>query len=150
MDWSIDQTLIQKSRNGWQAESIITLGEAKDTHGEPAKRKLTIHTWKRSRGGIYTNASCSIHGNGFTQHALFADYSKTVAELAGVKCTEKSVKTLHATVMAQQADAILAEARAFYEAKDAAKALNAKRDAELKAADEARRQADLAEARVPA
>uniref|UniRef100_A0A6M3K3D0 Uncharacterized protein n=1 Tax=viral metagenome TaxID=1070528 RepID=A0A6M3K3D0_9ZZZZ len=122
----------KEQRGGWNGKDTIDMGVAA-IHGNRGEgtRMLQIHTYKRSRGGIHTFASCAIHAAGMMTMDLFGDYSKTVATLDGVKCTEKSIKTLHTKVMAEQADAILAEARAFYAAKDAAKALNDKRDAEL-------------------
>lgn len=134
MDWS-STTLMQKGREGWNAKDTIDLGAATSA-GRTGTRMLEISTYKRSRGGIHTRVNCHIVADGCTIFEVFGDYNKTVATIEGAKCTEKAVKTLHATVMAQQADAILAEARAFYSAKDAAKALHAKREAELKEADE--------------
>ena len=144
------KTQFSKGRDGWKGEDTIDMGtQVTDYAGRVQNRVLHITTHKSYRGGLVSAASCMLEGNGFTTFAIGGDYSKTVAKLDN-RCTENSVRQLHAAVMEQQADALLAEARAFYEAKDAAKALHAKRDADMKAADEARTQADLAEARVPA
>lgn len=121
-------------RNGWQGMDTIQMGPALNHHGEPATRVLTISTWKSSRGGIQTVANCALHADGMTMTDIFGDYRKTVAKLDN-RCTEKSVRQLHTAVMEQQGDALLIEARAFYEAKDATRALHAKRDAELAAVD---------------
>ena len=132
-------------RDGWNGKDTIDMGmTVTDRFHGPGERKLQIHTYKRSRGGIHTTATCAVHRDGSMTFEIFGDYNKTVATVEA-KCTEKAVKTLHATVMAQQADAILAEARDFYAKKDAAKALNAKRDAELAAQDIERKNSEALE-----
>jgi hypothetical protein len=128
------KTQFYKGRDGWNAKDTIDLGAATSA-GRTGTRMLEISTYKRSRGGIHTRVNCHIVADGCTIFEVFGDYNKTVATIEGAKCTEKAVKTLHATVMAQQADAIVAEARDFYAKKDAAKALHAKRDEELAALD---------------
>mgnify|MGYP001558622490 FL=1 len=127
-------TKVYKARDGWNAKDTIDMATTMWL-GITGTRQLEIRTYKNSNGGIHTFASCHFNAAGMTTFDIYGDYRKRVAALPDVRCTEKSVKTLHATVMAQQADAILIEARDFYAKKDAAKALNAKRDAELAAQD---------------
>jgi len=128
-------TTYTKGKGGHRACTAFPLGDALDTMGRPGTRVLDITTYKFS-GGLGTFASCHIEAGGMISFFIGGDFHKRAAQLNGARCTEKSVRELHTAVIDQQSSAILAEARAFYEAKDAAKALNAKRDAELKEADE--------------
>ena len=129
----ISNTSFYKGRDGWNAKDAIDMGASVDHMGRPAARKLQIHTYKSSRGGIFTQATCAQHSGGMMTFEIFGDFSKVVAK-QDCKCTEKSVKTLHATVMLG-AESILAEAREFYRVKDEKAQLHAKREAELAAQD---------------
>ena len=61
---------------------------------------------------------------------VFGDYRKTVIESPAVRCTEKTVRTQHAEALAKIGD-VHADAVTFYQMKDGAKAIAARRDAEL-------------------
>jgi hypothetical protein len=99
-------TIEKHSRSGWHA------GTYYDFDGD---RKLSLHTRKDARGGISTFASVALHKDGFTTHALFQDYGKTVLQ-SGNKATEKAVTTLHAEAQALL-PSIIADAKAHYAAK---------------------------------
>lgn len=123
-------TKIEKSKyHGWSAKDVFPMGPASGG-GRTGERELTITTGKGPRGGLRTSAYCTIRADGCTIMALGSDYSKTVAQVPG-KCTEKAVRDLHATVMEQQKDAILIEAKAFYANKEQAEDINQRRDREL-------------------
>jgi hypothetical protein len=98
---------------GWQANTDIPL---------EGTRVLRLHTSKHLvRGvaaGVSTQASVHKVEGQFITHELFGDYSQTVARDAISKCTEKSVTALHTKALAGL-DAILAEVKAYYAAKDA-------------------------------
>lgn len=104
-------------RNGWQATTYFPMGEAKDHFDRPAERRLRINTSKSSRGGISTFASCVLEREGIISFAIGGDYSKTVAS-ESVRCTEKAVREQHQRALAL-AEQILADARTFYQVKDA-------------------------------
>jgi hypothetical protein len=97
---------------GWQANTDIPL---------EGTRVLRLHTSKHQvRGvaaGVSTQASVHKVEGQFITHELFGDYSKTVALDSISKCTEKSVKALHAEALGRLDD-ILAEVKAYYAAKE--------------------------------
>lgn len=102
---------LRKGRDGWTAESSIPL---------EAPYELHISTMKRSRGGISsiaTRVKRSDDGMGIS-FTMFHDYSKTQAEDRAARCTEKTIREMHAGVLAR-ADAIKADVAAFYAAKGA-------------------------------
>lgn len=109
------QVRLVKGLHGWKATTDIPL---------EAPRVLRIETSKLEvRGvaaGVSTTASVHKVDGHFITMDLFGDFRKTVARDSISKCTEKSVKTLHAKALVE-ADAYVAEAVAFYVAKDAAK-----------------------------
>lgn len=74
---------------------------------------LTITTRKDSRG-IATYTYVDKHEGGFREHMLFQDYSKCWASLAGTRCTEKAIKTLHETSI-EDVQAILFDVYIHYE-----------------------------------
>lgn len=110
----------KSTRNGWNALTIIELGACKSRWNgdEEGTRQLRISTGKASRSGIYTSATCAFSRQGATTFAIGGDFSKTVARNSEVKCTEKSVRAQHATVLVE-IDALVAEATAFYAPKEA-------------------------------
>lgn len=111
------RTIVHKRRDGWEAITYFEIGPAKhDHHSEPGIRSLRISTSKRSRGGISTSATAVVLCPDGTMSWLpFEDFNKhLIAEK--VRCTEKSVREQHAKAL-EQAEAILAEAKAFYAGK---------------------------------
>lgn len=117
-------------QEGWEARDVIIMGRAKGHRGQEGKRVLHMSTGKASRGGLRTTARCAVRTpDGCESWILFDDFSKTLAQ-SSARCTERAVRELHATAMAA-IEAVLAEARTFYERKDAADALHARREAEL-------------------
>lgn len=105
-------------REGWKARSVISMGAALDHSDNECERCLTISTYKGSRGGIYSHAGVALHRDGIMTTDLFGDFRKTLIPTDGTKCTEKNVKAMHERALLQ-ADAVLAEAVAFYVVKDA-------------------------------
>lgn len=107
------QVRLVKGQRGWKATTDIPL---------EAPRVLRLETSKHEVHGVAAGVSTSaavhkVDGH-FITIDLFGDFHKTVARDSISKCTEKSVKTLHAKALAELA-AIQAEAVAFYAAKDA-------------------------------
>ena len=116
-------TAIIKGRNGWQATTLFPMGPAKERHGDKVgERVLEIYTRKEPRGGIHSRAMVMLKRDGWSQHAIGlgagGDYSRGILR-AGVKCTEKAVRELHAAALLQ-ADTIMAEAVAHYAQEKAA------------------------------
>lgn len=98
-------------RGDLEAENELPMSEA--------GRVLTIRTSKGSRGLRTSAQSCKVEAsaNGFSSRSfmLFGDFSKTVMQ-SDKRATEKAIREQHAAVLAN-ADALLAEAEAFYAAK---------------------------------
>lgn len=116
-------TRIGKGREGWEAKTTIGLGVA--------NRILQISTHKGSRG-LVTCSSVMKSENGILTFEMFGDFSKRVP-YNGVRCTEKTVRELHAQALSVS-DLTMAEAAAFYVAKDAKDAEAGKREAAYVAA----------------
>ena len=113
-------TNMRKGGDGWRAETRVDLGPVTNHRGE-GMRVLTINTWKHSNGGIYTSASAAVHLDGMTSFEIFGDFHKTLIPRDGTKCTEKAVRQWHERALLQ-VDGVVAEAKAFYAAKDAKRA----------------------------
>lgn len=122
----MNETVFSKSkRDGWQASTVFDIGpvnlEGEGIITRQGERKLTVHTWKGSRGGVMTQASVSLHQpDGCTSHILYGDYSERLADDRGARCTEKTVREQHARILGG-IDGVLAKAKAFYEKQDAEK-----------------------------
>lgn len=131
-------TTYTKGKGGWRSKTSIAMGQAKDTIGRYGTRILEINTYKFQMG-LGTFASCSILRDGIMTFAVHGDYSKRVMQTNNVRCTEKSVRDQHEACLSPSSlENILNRAREFYDAKDAALALHARRDAELTAQDNVR------------
>jgi hypothetical protein len=114
------QVRLEKSKHrGWQATTDIPL---------EAPRVLRLNTSKREQhgraAGVSTYASVHKVDGPFITMDLFGDFSKTVALDASARSTEKTVTLVHAQALGQL-DAILAEVKAYYAAKDAKEAQRA-------------------------
>jgi hypothetical protein len=114
------QVRLEKSKHrGWQATTDVAL---------EGTRVLRFNTSKRESNGRAAGVSAfaSVHKveRGFMSFELFGDYSKTVALDANARSTEKTVALVHAQALGQL-DAILAEVKAYYAAKDAKEAQRA-------------------------
>jgi len=107
-------------RTGWKALTKIELCQvapgSEPLHREGGMRVLRIETSKGTKGGIYTSALVCLERDGMTTWAIGSDFHKRIAASPS-RCTERSVSDLHSESL-KQADAIVAEARAYYEAKD--------------------------------
>lgn len=99
------ETTVKRNRDGLEAETRIPLGFD--------RRELRITTSKGSRG-VYTGALVvQVTDRGFT-FVLCQDYRKTLAQDKAARATEKTIRTMHAAVLAN-VDAVVAEAKAFYD-----------------------------------
>lgn len=115
------ETKTSKGFDGWRAESIVTLGETSE-----GTRKLELVTYK-VRGGIAAHASVFIWkdgGDGFSckMTEIFGDFRKTgIAATPCKRVTENAVKEVHARALLEM-DALIEEAKAFYEKRAAQQA----------------------------
>lgn len=105
------------------------------TRTDYSKRETTAHlsfeTSKHSNG-IVSRADVSWHGNGFKTHAFglasdgSGDWSRRLLEDRTKRGTQANIDRQHAAVFTPEKRAELeAEARAWYDAQDAAKAAKA-------------------------
>lgn len=110
-------TKIFKGRDGWRAETRIDLGMV---NKKGAKLELEIDTRKGSRG-LQTYATVYAIDGYFRSHTFDmgsgrGDFSKRLEDLPGARCTEKSIRTLHESVIGR-ASAITELAKAHYATK---------------------------------
>jgi hypothetical protein len=106
------QVTVSRNRSGeLRAVTVVKL---------EGRREIHISTSKHFRGGItcvasgfevsecgtYTTHACALGGGG-------GDYYKTLASEPSARATEKAIRTVHATGLANL-DAVVAEARAHY------------------------------------
>lgn len=104
-----DSHRIGKGRDGWEAKSTIGLG---------SHNRVLIITTHKSDGGVVTQATVNTdQGGGILMWEMFGDYSKRTMH-KGVRCTEKTVRELHAQALAVS-DLTMSEAAAHYAKKDA-------------------------------
>ena len=124
----METTVKKHDHYGWQAQTFIALGAAVDAFGKPGERRLLIETCKGYGPGkaLHSRASVSLHtSDGCYAHAFglgtgLGDYSRVILR-SGARCTEKAVRELHAEALLQ-ADACMAEARAWYARQECEKA----------------------------
>lgn len=103
------QATMRKGREGWEAESEIPL---------IGRRVLKVHTRKTSRG-LRCSASAvelSADGRSYTW-VMFGDFGEKLADNPTARCTEKTVKEMHAAALVD-IEAVKARALAFYAAKE--------------------------------
>jgi hypothetical protein len=116
------ETTIEKSAyNGWNAETLIPMGQtvAPSPGMTGGERTLCISTAKAQRGGIYSYATVYIIAPGSRMTEVFGDYRKHFNQTEAKMVNEKRIREAHAVALSQ-ADAIMAEALAFYAKKEAA------------------------------
>jgi len=106
------ETTIKKSAyNGWNAETLIPMGFS--IHEGDAY--LSLNTSKASRGGIST--CVTVYGINKAEHSrtnqIFGDFCKYLETIPAKMVNEKRVREAH-NVALQSADAVMAEAMAFY------------------------------------
>ena len=118
------KTTIEKSAyNGWNAETLIPMGQtiAPSLGFTGGERTLIISTSKNSRGGIASFATVYIINE--NEHSrtteIFGDYRKHFNQTEAKMVNEKRILEAHDVAM-QSVDAIMAEALAFYANKEAA------------------------------
>lgn len=108
------ETRYYKGRDGWAGDTQVHLFD---------DRYLEVNTWKSPSGGLYSMASVhrKVQHDGYKtrEFAIFGDYRRTLATDRTVRCTEKNVRAMHERALTDL-DAIIAEAKAFYDAKKAA------------------------------
>jgi hypothetical protein len=123
-------TMTKSAYNGWNADTQIHMGSVEITClGEKklARRVLEISTSKRRSGLISSFANVSTiedrtssDGNSYSMKTteIFGDYAKYFNPTPAKTATEKAVKEAHIKAL-EHADALLAEAIAYYAAKAA-------------------------------
>lgn len=104
-----DTHSIGKGRDGWDARSTLGMG---------LHNRVLVITTHKTQGGMVTQATVNTdNGNGFLVWEMFGDFSKRTVH-KGVRCTEKTVRELHAQALAVS-DITMSEAAAFYAKKEA-------------------------------
>lgn len=117
---------IVKGFHDWKATTDYILGEVEKTDMHPAgQRILRLYTMKGSSGNITSTASVHIRAEhntlGYSEHSLLTfgagggDFHKRIASVTA-RATEKTVTECH-KVAALQFDALIDEARKYYEGK---------------------------------
>lgn len=99
-----------KGRDGFEAETVFTL--------DAATQRVLIVTTCKTQGGM-TNRFCVQvdKGDGFRTWDIFGDYNQR-NEFKGTRCTEKTVRDLHAQALSVVGQH-LAQAAAHYAKKAA-------------------------------
>lgn len=97
-----------KGRDGWEAETRVTLAGA---------RVIEVHTYKTYKG-LGTVFQVGTRDGAFISFDLMGDFKEYLLAPAGMKATEKSINTYHAAALAAL-PAVHARALAFYAIKDA-------------------------------
>jgi len=123
-------TTTKSAYNGWHADTEISMGSVEITSlGEKklVRRVLEISTSKRRPGSISSFASVSTiedrtssDGKSYSMKTMeiFSGYAKHFNPTPAKTATEKAVKEAHIKAL-EHAEAILAEAVAYYAAKAA-------------------------------
>lgn len=120
------KTTIGKSfRDGWEAVTAIPLEgiKALSAGDNPGQTVLQIHTYKSYRG-LGTHASVMHYQNDGSKTCMMCqDFSEQVLR-SPARCTEKSVRELHAQALETVA-ALMLKVRAHYAQQDSAPAVGA-------------------------
>lgn len=112
------KTIYQKlQRGGYEAKTVAVLFDLGDK-----ARVLEITTTKWSKG-ITTNANSMLYDKAdrYSTWDVFGDFSKRLA-VNPARGTEQAIRKQHDAMIAQHAESLIAEAKAFYEAKGIKKA----------------------------
>jgi hypothetical protein len=117
----IYEVKLTKCHDGWQAETIVSLGmtETERRAGwQPAERKLSLTT-RKYRPGVITSFAhvYVVTDGGVKTWGVYGDYSKRLKPVAVKTATEKSVRAAH-EMGVRELETIIAEAKAFYAAKE--------------------------------
>ena len=99
-------TRIHKTINGWRAQTDIPLS---------TRRVLRILSHKTNGGGVHTYASVHHEDGGYLAHVMFQDYSNTVIHAPLARCTERTIREQHGSVLACMLDDIKAKVAAHYD-----------------------------------
>ncbi len=101
----------------WRAKSVATLGDTPE-----GTRKLELTTSKVS-GGVAASANVYIYkSDGSKVTEIFGDFSKRgIAATPCNRVSEKAVKEVHSRALLEM-DAIIEEAKAFYQNRNAEQA----------------------------
>lgn len=117
------QATMRKGREGWEAETEIPL---------IGRRVLKVHTRKTSRGLRCSASAVELSADGLSYTwVMFGDFGEKLADNPTARCTEKTVKEMHAAALVD-IEAVKARALAFYAAKaekDAKEAADARAEA---------------------
>lgn len=109
-------TLTKSPVNGWQAVTEVVLHDTED-----GTRVLRLRTSK-AKGGIAATASVFVRkdcgGYATETHAIFGDFYKSgIAPAACARVTQKAIESAHQHAL-PFLDGLIAEATAFYAAKE--------------------------------
>ena len=113
------ETQCVKAREGWEARSEAVIGQTAE-----GPRILKLRTYKTTGGVaasamVCTRKKCDVSGLVSETYDIFGGYSKSCIAMAkGRRATEKAIREVHAHALQEMAT-FIAEAKAFYEAKDA-------------------------------
>lgn len=110
---------IVKGIHGWKATTDVPMEGSRLLRIETSR-----HEVRGRAAGVSTRASMFKVDGHFLSCDLFGDYSKNVVVDTTVRCTEKSITLVHAASLAQL-DAVLADVKVFYAAKQAKEAVHA-------------------------
>lgn len=81
-------TTFTKNRDGWKGETTF--------RDENTNDGVELHTWKGSRGGIYSSYQFGkLTADGCFSFMMFGDKRATLCEDRTVRCTDKTVKEMH-------------------------------------------------------
>lgn len=98
------ETTISRSRNGVEAKTVIPFGYG--------GRELHINTSKRGYGGLSSTAHAWTRTTDNTLTCvLFQDFNTTLEKDPKARCTEKTIRTMHAKAL-EGIDDVLAAAKA--------------------------------------
>lgn len=104
------QTIVRKSRSGWEATTTMPLGF--ELEGKPTF--LKVITSKNSSGTITAFAAVHTQSGSMWSFRMFHDYSRNILRAPpGTRATEKTIKDLHDEAM-RHLDEVLADVRKHY------------------------------------
>ena len=101
-------TQVTKGREGWEAETVVSINET---------QALRIRTGKGSRGVPTSATVVQPTLTGFIW-SPFDDYSEELRKGVGLRCTDKTVRAEHEAALAD-IEGLKSRALAHYERKDA-------------------------------
>ena len=110
---SYQVSISRDMRGALNAETCIPLGQN--------RRELRISTRKTSRGMVCSAMAVQVSEDGRSyMFAPFSDFGRTLAHDRAARCTEKTVRAMHAAGLAQADDLIRAASAHYSPAQSAA------------------------------